>query len=208
MSEKKHDSGRRRFLTTVLPMGTIACLGCKSLLAFRGSASLPFNSGQENKFSENPGMTTEEIYRFFYGMSIPTLQFLAKDIGRESLIKKLTEVSAEDYAQMMAAMAKDLPQKDMKAFAGMMEKAMGMPPSNKAFTYEAAEKTENVYEMKFTQCLPAKIWTEMKAADLGYAVECSPVDAMAKAFNPKMKGAVLKALMKGDGFCLVRFEMI
>jgi len=208
MSEKKFDSGRRRFLTTALPMGTIACLGCKSLLAFPGSAGLPFVSGQENKFSQNPGMTTEEIFRFFYGMSVPALQFLAKDIGRERLVRNLTEASAEGGALMIASMAKDLPKRDMKTFAGIWENVLGMPPYNKALAYETAEKTENVYETKITQCLPAKIWAEMKAADLGYALECSGTDAMAKAFNPKMRSTSLKNIMKGDDICLLRFELI
>jgi hypothetical protein len=31
---------------------------------------------------------------------------------------------------------------------------------------------------------------------------------MAKAFNPKMRGALNKTLMQGDSHCLVRFEMV
>ena len=192
-------SSRRQFLTRTVPVGALVCMGCKSLFA---------GLGQESKFSENPGMTTEEMFRFFYGAFIPSLQFLAKDIGRDKLVKELTKASAENYAQMMAAMAKDLPKRDMKAFAGLIETMMATAPSNKAFAYEIVENSEKVNEAKFTQCLPAKIWREMNAADLGYALECSPVDAMAKAFNPKMKGAVLKTLMKGDSYCLVRFELV
>jgi hypothetical protein len=192
-------SSRRQFLTRTIPVGALVCMGCKSLFA---------RPGQENKFSENPGMTTEQMYRFFYGMFIPTLQSLAKNIGRDKLVEELTKASAENYAQMMAAAAKELPKKDMKTFAGMMETMMATAPSNKAFAYEVVESSDKVYQMKFTQCLPAKLWREMNAADLGYALECSPVDAMAKGFNPKMKGAVLKTLMKGDSDCLVRFELV
>jgi hypothetical protein len=191
-------SSRRQFLARTVPVGALVCMGCKSLFA---------GLGQENKFSENPGITTEETYRFFYGTFIPTLQFLAKSIGRDKLVSELTKASAENYAQMMAAMAKDLPQKDMKAFARLLDGMMAGALSNKAFAYEVVEGSDKVYQMKFTQCLPAKLWREMDAADFGYALECSPVDAMAKAFNPKMKGAVLKTLMKGDSDCLVRFEL-
>ena len=96
----------------------------------------------------------------------------------------------------------------MKAFAGVMDRMMAMPPGNKAFVYEVTENSDKVFQMKFTQCLPAKLWREANAADIGYAKECSSVDPMVKAFNPKMKGAVLKSLMKGDSFCLIRFELV
>lgn len=199
MLDKRFDSGRRRFLARAVPAGALACLGCKGLLA------LP---GQESRFSENPGMTTEEMYRFFYGTFIPTMQSLAKSIGREKLVKELTRASAENTVQMVAAMAKGLPHRDMKAFAGFIDGMMRTPPADKAFTYEVVESSDKVFTWKFTQCLPAKMWREMNAADLGYALECSAGDAMAKAFNPGMKAVETKNLMKGDGFCLARFELV
>jgi hypothetical protein len=192
-------SSRREFLARAVPVGALVCVGCTSL--FGGPR-------QESKFSENLGMTTEEAFRFFYGSFVPTLLFLAKRFGRDELVKELTKASAENYAQMVAAMAKDLPKRDMKAFAGLMDTMMASAPSNKAFAYEVVESSDKIYQAKFTQCLPAKLWREMNAADLGYALECSSVDAMAKAFNPKMKGAVPKTLMKGDSECLVRFELV
>jgi hypothetical protein len=109
---------------------------------------------------------------------------------------------------MTAAMAKDLPKRDMKAFAGLMDGMMLTAPFDKAFTYEVVENSDKIYEEKVTQCLPANIWRKMNAADLGYALECSSTDAMAKAFNPRMKGTNFKTLMKGDGFCLVRIELV
>jgi len=208
MTEKSHDSGRRRFLAAALPLGTMACLGCKGLLAFPGRDGRMFRPGQEKKFSENPGMTVEETFRFFYGTFIPVLQILARDIGKDTLVEELTKASAENGARMITQMAKDLPKKDIKTFASLMESMLNTTPYDKALTYETVEKSDKVFEVKFTQCLPAKIWREMKAADLGYALECSPSDAMIKAFNPRMKATDLKNTMKGDSVCIERFELI
>jgi len=199
MSKIIRISSRRQFLTRTVPAGALACLGCKGLFA---------GPGQENKFSENPGITTEEMYRVFYGMSIPVLQILARDFGRDKLVQELTKASAENASQMISAVAKDLPKRDMKAFVGLMEGMMAAAPFNKAFAYEVVESSDKIYQEKVTQCLPAILWREANAADLGYALECSSVDAQAKAFNPKMKGEVLKSLMKGDSFCLARFELV
>jgi len=64
-----------------------------------------------------------------------------------------------------------------------------------------------VYETKYTLCLPAKILREMNAADIGYALECSPADAFVKAFNPKMKSIIVKNIMKGDSVCIERIVL-
>ena len=199
MSKKILISSRRQFLTRTVPAGALVCLGCKGLFAV---------PDQQSKLSENPGLTTEEIYRLFYGMTIPVLQILARDFGRDKLIEELTKASAENAVKMTDAMAKDLPKRDMKAFARFVDSMMDSAPFNKAFTYEVVESSDKVYEEKVTQCLPAILWREANAADLGYALECSSVDAQAKAFNPKMKGELLKTLMKGDSFCLARFELV
>jgi hypothetical protein len=207
MIERKLVPGRRRFLQTTLPLGTIACLGCKGLMASRGLGGRPFISGQDNKFSENPGMTTEETYRFFYGTFVPILQFLAKDLGREKMIADMTKASAERIAQFMAATTKNFPVKGMKAFASLMTVIMNTKPYNKAITYEVVESSDKVYAAKYTQCLPAKIWKELKATDFGYALECSFGDAMGKAFDPRMKYVSVKNIFKGDDYCLERFEL-
>jgi hypothetical protein len=172
-------SGRRQFLTKALPLGTLFCLGCKNLMAVPAALGGAEASGQKPKFLDGSGMTVEDVYKFGYGTFVPLLQ----------------------------AMAKDLPKRDMKAFAGLFKSWLSTPPFDKAIAYEFVENTEKVLEMKVTECLPARIWREANAADIGYAWECSGSDALAKAFNPKMKGMSVKNLMKGDGVCIERFVL-
>ena len=207
MIEKRLVPGRRRFLQTALPLGTIACLGCKGLMASPGLGAQPLIPGQVNKFSENLGMTAEGAYRFFYGTFVPVLQSLAKDMGREKLIQEVTKASAERIAQVMAASTKGFPIKGMKAFAGLMTVMMNTTPFNRAITFEVVESSDKIYAAKYTQCLPAKIWKELNAADIGYALECSFGDAMARAFNPRMKYVSIKNIFKGDDYCFERFEL-
>jgi hypothetical protein len=207
MIEKRLVPGRRRFLQTALPLGTMACLGCKGLMASPGLGGRPLIPGQKNRFSENLGMTAEGAYRFFYGTFVPVLQSLAKDMGREKMIKELTKASAERIAQLMAAAARGIPNKRMQVFAGLMTVMMSSAPFNQAITYQVVESSDKVYEAKYTQCLPAKIWKELNAADLGYALECSFGDAMGKAFDPRMKYVSVKNIFKGDDYCFERFEL-
>jgi len=197
MSHKSPFEGRRRFLTEALPAGALFCLGCKGLAA-----------SQKPSYQENSGMTVEDVYKFSFETIVPILESMGKDLGREKLLKLLEKASAENYTQMITAMAKDYPSRDMKSFVKMMDTFMaGMPVFQKSMAYEVTEFTDKVYETKYTLCLPAKILREMNAADIGYALECSPADAFVKAFNPKMKSIIVKNIMKGDSVCIERIVL-
>ena len=197
MSHKSPVEGRRRFLTEALPAGALFCLGCKGLAA-----------SQKPSYLEDAGMTVEDVYKFSFESIVPILESMGKDLGREKLLRLLEKASAENYAQMVAAMAKDYPNRDLKSFVKMMDAFMaGMPVFQKSLAYEVTEFTDKVYETKYTLCLPAKILREMNAADIGYALECSPADAFVKAFNPKMKSTIIKSLMKGDSVCIERIVL-
>ena len=194
MSHKNSVEGRRRFLTEALPAGALFCLGCKGLTA-----------AQKPRYLEDSGMTVEDVFKFSYGYLVPILKSMEKDIEKEKLLKLLEKAGADNYTQMVNAMAKDYPNRDMKSFVKMMDAFMAsVPIYQKSFAYEVTEFTDKVYEAKYTLCLPAKVLREMNAADIGYALECSSSDAMVKAFNPKMTASFLKNIMKGDSVCIER----
>ena len=181
MRDESLDEDRRRLLTTGLPLATIACLGC------RGLAAQTVAPGARNKFLENPGMTTEETYAFCYGTFIPVLQSLAKEMGPERFLAALTKAASENTGQMISAMVKDLPTRDIKALSTLLaERSWRTPPFDKTLTYEIVEQSDKVLELKYTECLPAKLLRAMNAADIGYALECSGSEAAVKAFNSRI----------------------
>jgi L-2-amino-thiazoline-4-carboxylic acid hydrolase len=193
--------GRREFLTKQLLAGTLLGLGCQGMLVpSKADAAL-------QKTAQTSGMTTEEVFRFAYEYCVPLFRRMEKELGKKRFIRMLTKASAENTAAMISTMAKNLPARDMKAFADLMAGFVKTKPYNEALKYEVVEKTAKVFEMKFTECLIAKLYREMNASDIGYAIECSPGDAMAKAFNPKMKSENPKNLMKGDSVCIGRYEL-
>ncbi len=198
-------SSRRQFLKNVLPAGTLFCLGCSNLLAMHNGLDGQEVSEKKHKFLEDSGMTVEEVYKLVYQESIPIFQNLADDIGREKFIEMLKKASSKNTTQLFTDMTKNLPKKDMAALADFLKGMINTFPYNKALTYEITEKTDKVFEIKFSECLFAKILREMNAADIGYAFLCSPTGAFARAFNPKIKGTHPKTLMQGHDVCIERF---
>jgi hypothetical protein len=132
---------------------------------------------------------------------------MEKELGKKRFIRMLTKASADNTVSMISTMAKSLPARDMNAFAEFIDGLMKTKPYDKTLKYEVVEKSPKALEVKYTECLIAKLYREMNAADIGYAIECSPGDVMAKTFNPKMKAKNPKNLMKGDSVCIARFEL-
>jgi hypothetical protein len=187
-------SGRRQFLTNVLPTGALFCLGCGPLLA-----PPEILAGQQA-----PG---PDVWTFAYRFFIPVFQIMAKDVGREKFIEMVKKASSENWAQKGSYLAKDIPTRGLTTYADWFVKIMTTPPFDKAFAFDVIEKSDKAFEVKFKECLPARIYREMQASDIGYAFDCYPMDAFARAFNPKMRLANPKNLVKGDDACLLRYTM-
>ena len=198
-------SSRRQFLFKTLPAGTLFCLGCKNLLGFPDILDQQQTSGQKHKFLEDSGMTIEHVFRFSFEGGIPILQTLAKDIGREKFLEMLKKAANENAVQFVKTATKDFPKRDFAAFVDWNINFMNSFPNNKAVTYEIVKKTDKVVEFKITECLAAKILREMNAADIGYVTICDPDGVSAREFNPKIKAANPKNIMKGDDVCIARF---
>jgi hypothetical protein len=201
MEQKYFNTNRRDFLAKVVPLAAFGCLGC------RQSAVNQISSGSKHKFSEKLGLNAEETYSFFYGQFIPVLQKLSDEMGREKFNEIFTSVSTENIGLWIASITKDLPEKNIRAFSSLLLELIGTPPYNSTFTCEVVEQTESVLELKYTECLPAKLLRAMNAIDIGLALECSGASAAAKAFNPKISYSNPQNLMKGDSYCIERFTL-
>ena len=147
----------------------------------------------------------EEAYQFAYQNIIPIMQNVANDMGREKFIAMLEKANDAYHERLIAEMTKDLPRKDMAAFADFVVNMLNTFPYNKALTYEITEKNNKVFEVKYTECLMAKTLRQMNAADIGYALICYSTFGFARGFNPKIKATPTKNLMKGDAVCIERY---
>ncbi len=205
--EKNNSASRRKFLTKQLPAGAMMCLGCQSLLASPLMNALNQDSKQKAKSMLDSGMSAEDVFRFAIGTYVPIIQNMEKSLGKKKLLSMAKNASADNMKQFIEANFKDVQPRDMKTFSDFIIKYLATPPFDKGLTHEVVVNTDKVFETKYTECIIAKIYKEMNAADLGFAIECSPGEAIAKAFNPKMKATHPKIIMKGDDVCIERFEL-
>ncbi len=160
-------------------------------------------SAVTHKFLEDSHMTFQEVFDFAYEGLIPVLQGLAKELGEERFWEALKKVVYEVAWQSGQETARQLPCNDFDAFNASLRE-----PSRFAkhiLTVEIVEDTPQAVEVKVTECLWAKTFRDVGAAELGYRLICQRDYANCQGFNPKITLTRSKTLMQGDEFCNHRF---
>jgi len=202
-------SSRREFLQGLFPAGALLCSGCGRL-----SASSRLQDGPaQDKFLEDSGLTMREAFRFaFLWNYIPMMQALADRIGREKFVGMLREATGIYWGQQARRFAERLPKRDLDAYINMdtLEPAVDNAEhrghfGSLAITTQRIEHTPKSHEIKVTECLWAQTFLEADAGDIGFASICYGDEAMAAAFDQRLKLTRTKTLMEGDDYCHFRW---
>jgi predicted metal-binding transcription factor (methanogenesis marker protein 9) len=193
-------SDRRNFLTKCFAAGSMVCFGC---LGAAAAISKPCNAED----LPQSGMTNEEALRFALSYSLPILLKMQTQMGKQAFFDVLEKSASANLAEKISGMSKDIPDRSMKKFGGLITKMLLSPPLQDGFKYEIIENSDKVFEVKFTECIMARLYREKNAFNIGFAIECHPMDAAVKAFNPNAKCIKSKNMMIGDPFCTERFEL-
>ena len=206
-------SSRREFILNILPAGSLVCLGCGTLSAMASRQNTKKTDEKKHKFLDDSGLTMRETFRFAYLWTyIPMMLALADQIGREKLAEMLKEATANYWTQRTRSFAQGLPKKDFGAFLSWdyLDPTLDNTEHRKhfwslAYTTQTVENTPKSYEMKVNECLWAQTFREANAGDIGFASICYADEAIAAAFDQRIKLIRTKALMKGDDCCHFRW---
>ena len=205
-------SGRREFLQGLFPAGALLCSGCGLLSASSRLQDSPQNKPARHKFLEDSGLTMSEAFKFaFQWTYIPMMKELAAQIGREKLVGMVKEATGIYWSQRARNYAQRLQKKDLDAFLSWeFDLPIEDADRRKRFwshvlTSQRIEATPKSYEMKVTECLSAQTFRESNEVDLGFATLCYADEAMASAFDQRLKLTRTKTLMKGDNCCHFRW---
>jgi len=153
----------------------------------------------KHKFLEDSNMSFQEVFNFAYKGLIPILQNLAKELGEDHFLEALKKVALEAALRDGQDTAHHLPCNDFAAFNVWPRDHINF--WNHVLTSEIVEDTPQAYEIKVTECLWAKTFREIGAADIGYLLFCHPDYAYCQGFNPRITMRRSKTLMQGDDHC-------
>ena len=192
--DKTSSESRRSFLIKSIPVCIFTCLGLSRFSAAASAAGSNTEMVPEGKFNRKVGWTYEQAYRWRAQLYADRMNRIAGHIGREKLIEVLKK-STEEYYSSIASYE---PGNTLQSFV----RPFYMDEGYKAIlTCEVIENREDLVSFRFTECLNAKVFRELNAADIGYATLCHGDEAWARAYNPKIRFIRTKTLMEGDDYC-------
>ena len=204
----KHDSipqhNRRQFILKTFSSCALCCLATSSVFASSNKLSLA-EKDKEHKFLLDSEMTLKEVYNFAYKQwYIPAMKNLMAQIGKEKFIELLKKSSEMLYESNKESEI-NYNERTLLVWSNNIKEAC--KNWSDRLTFEILNDDEEVFEIKFTECLWAKTFREANASEIGYAGVCYQDYGMTKAFNPKLKLDRKTTLMQGNDCCHFKWFM-
>ena len=157
----------------------------------------------KHKFLADSHMTFQEVFDFAFASLIPVLQGLAAELGEDHFLEALKKVSFECALKAGQDTARQLQCNDFAAFTASMREPSHF--GKHVLTLEIVEDTPQAVEVKVTECLWARTFREVGAAEIGYRPICYRDYADCQGFNPRITMIRSRTLMQGDDYCNHRF---
>ncbi len=197
---------RRDFLSTILPAGTLACLGCTKLCGLIRAAHAQEQETPQQKYLADSQMSYAQVFGFaFAAYYIPIMKGLQARIGEDEFIEMLKGASGDAARSGAEHHAGEMASNDLASF-----KVWATEPDRlyqHALKWEVVEDTESTFGVKISECLWAKTFRDADAGDIGYAGICHGDYAWASGYNPKLRMERTKTLMQGHDCCDHRWIM-
>ena len=191
---------RRDFLTKVVPVCALTCIGAGKLFADSSLPAKSLSGEVKHKFDRElpgPKMTYRRIVAYQNRSFIRFARFLQKELGDEKVLQLIKKHTDERMLEQARKDLKRLGKSDFKSYLSIFRD----PRMLASLTMEIVQDTDTVFEIKVTECLAAESFLPSKAGDIGYAAVCWGDYIWAEGFNPKIKLIRDKTLMQGHDCC-------
>ncbi len=198
MTESSLDSPcRRDLLTKLVPVCAMSCLLGRSALASPQDDAAVKDS--EHKFDApfSRPLTQAQFFQTRYREVAELGQFLSKELGKDKTVDLLKRATSAKLDRYGAYLAKQGGSNSLESFVSQFRS----PSYDDTLTKTVVTDTETDFELEVTECLWAKTFRGMDAADIGFAHVCFGDYAWVQGFNPKITMTRDKTLMQGDACC-------
>ncbi|MGD8780712.1 MAG: L-2-amino-thiazoline-4-carboxylic acid hydrolase [Ignavibacteria bacterium] len=204
MNNSEPNKSRRKFITCTLPLCAVACFlkGNETLFAQSKEKSDKQDGHKFDKKSDRE-LTVADYFNTRYSEFIKLAKIMEKELGKEKVIAVLKENTKERAFNLGQDQAKKIGSNSLQDYVKQFR-----PPAYKnLLTHEIVEDTDTAFEIKVTECIWAKTFSDADAGDIGFAHICFGDYSWTEGFNTKMKMVRDKTLMEGHDCCNHRYEL-
>ncbi len=207
MKAEDHSTlNRRELLTRTAPACALGCLGLASVPEMLAAAGCP--AGQEvHKFdvTQERTLSAKQLLSLQYSQLFGFIQNMKEEIGEKELIRLLKLHSNAVGRQAGESQAANSPDREFQTYVATFR-----PPRYAgSLTHEVVVDTEDVFELKVTECIWATVFKDAGLdGEIGHAAVCNMDYAWPTAFNPHFKMERDKTLMQGHDRCNHRYVKV
>ncbi len=196
MEKSNSKENRRDFIKTIIPLSGMLCIGCPSLLKANvlTNNKEKFSKKTQKKFS----ITCEQYFKDKYDYYIEFMKKFSQYMDKKTVLSMIKKALDENNQSIK-------PNMEAKSVQGFANSMLENRVYKMCLDLETLELTDNIFELKVTNCLWAKTFRAKDAGDIGYATMCHGDFSSAAAYNPKLKLERTKTLMEGHECCNFRF---
>jgi hypothetical protein len=147
-------------------------------------------------------LTYEQYVHACYDGIIQLSRELGQIIGREKTLEKIGKLSEKhDLELVKKHLSGRRAIKNFENFKTFMKELHESRFASHLFTITYLGDTATEIEFHTTECLFAKAFRDMKAADLGYVTICQPDFVTTPRYCSNVRLKRTKTLMQGDDYC-------
>jgi hypothetical protein len=155
-----------------------------------------------HKFNGKMDLTYEEYVHACFDGIIQQAKELEQVLGKEETLKIIGKAREKfDLELIKKQLSGRKPIENFEDFKTFMKELHESPVASHMFTITYREDTPNEIEFHTTECLMAKVFQDMKAADLGYVMICQPDFVTTPSYCHNVKLRRKKTFMQGDDYC-------
>ena len=154
------------------------------------------------KFRKSFEITYED---FFLARFMPMLGCIKKfmsEFGEDRALSLVTEYIDELAVEQTQNTIQDINIENFAQFKIMLMKILNTEFMRNCTSYQVIEDTESQFKLRFTKCLWAKTFTELKFdGEKGHRTACRAYYTITSGLSPNVKLSRTKTLMQGDECC-------
>ena len=198
--EKTIDSGRRTFITKVVPACALTCLAARNVFALAQSEEVSQEAAHKFDEAINRDITYRQMLANRYREFIELSKALEKEWGKERTVEFLKKMTTEKMTQYGKKQAEQSTDNSFEAYVKQFRAGY-----RNMLTKEIVEDTDKAFELEVTECIWADVFLRAQAGHIGYAAVCWGDYAWASSFNEKIEMVRDKTLMQGHDCCNHRY---
>ena len=143
----------------------------------------------------------DQYFRDNYEGMVQMAGEFEKELGKERVLAIAERMNVERSVARLRRKLASVPHESLEDFVSYHDGIMGADFTRDTQSGEKVEVAPTKFVFVMRECHWAKTFRELGAADLGYALNCSSDFEYARCFNPKLRLARPKTLMRGDDCC-------